>query len=162
MLNRSKLLAALLLAAVFAAGAAVGAAVFAERTDQVGDRGRGDGPSGERRERPRERSYIGWLEGELVLSPTQRDTVERILDGYQGAMSEIWSEIRPRMDSIRTGIRGQIMQVLDSTQQEKYRALIARSDSSRRQERGRESGRDGDQDRSREKREDSGEPPLFW
>jgi hypothetical protein len=161
MLNKSKLWAAVLLVAVFAAGAAVGAAVFAERSDQVEARGRRGDSTGERRERPRERSYVGWLEAELVLSPAQRDTVGRILDGYQGAMSEIWSEVRPRMDSIRTLIRGQILQVLDSAQQDKYRVLTARSDSSRRQERTREGGRDDNEERSRDKRDESGEPHLW-
>jgi uncharacterized membrane protein len=161
MLNRSKLLAAVLLVAVFAAGAAVGAAVFAERSDQADGRRPRDAASGERRERPRERSYIGWLEAELALSPAQRDTVSRILDGYQGAMSEIWSEVRPRMDSIRTRIRGQILLVLDSAQQDRYRVLTARSDSSRRQERTREGGRDDNEERSRDKRDESGEPRLW-
>jgi hypothetical protein len=138
-LNRSKLLAAALLAAVFAAGAAVGAAVFAPRADQAEARTPHDGGRGGPRERSRERSYIGWLEAELSLSPAQRDTVERILDGYQGAMREISAEVRPRVDSIRARIRAEIAGVLDPAQQERYRVLTARSDSSRRSERERDS-----------------------
>jgi hypothetical protein len=150
MLNKSKLLAGALLAAVFAAGAVVGAAVFAPRPPQAHARAHADSTRDGRRERSRERSYIGWLEEELALAPAQRDTVERILAGYQGAMQEIWTEVRPRMDSIRLQIRGQIMAVLDSTQQERYRMLAARSDSTRRADRDRDSSRNGKREGTRD------------
>jgi hypothetical protein len=151
MLNKSKLLAGALLTAVFAAGAVVGAAVFAPRPPQADARDHADSTRAGRRERSRERSYIGWLEAELALAPAQRDTVERILDGYQGAMQEIWTEVRPRMDSIRLQIRGQIMAVLDSTQQERYRMLAGRSDSTRRADRDRDSSRNGKREGTRDK-----------
>jgi len=152
MLNRSKLLAGALLAAVFAAGAVVGAAAFAPRPPQVEARDHAADSTREgRRERSRERSYIGWLEAELALAPAQRDTIERILGGYQGAMQEIWTEVRPRMDSIRLQIRGQILAVLDSTQQARYRVLAARSDSSRHADRDRDSSRNGKREGTRDK-----------
>jgi hypothetical protein len=151
MFSRSQLVAGALLAAVFAAGLVVGAAAFATRGDKVVTRERSAGEREGRRERPRERSYIGWLEAELALAPAQRDTVERILDGYQGAMQEIWTEVRPRMDSIRLEIRGEIMAVLDSTQQERFLVLAARSDSNRRAERDRDSIRNGKRDGKRDK-----------
>jgi hypothetical protein len=152
MLNRSKLLASALLMAVFAAGAAVGAAVFAPRPPQADVPAQtADSTHAARRERSREHSYIGWLEAELALAPAQRDTVERILDGYQGAMQEIWTEVRPRMDSIRLKIRGEIMAVLDSTQQERYRMLAARSDSTRRADRDRDTSRNGRREGPRDK-----------
>jgi hypothetical protein len=149
MLNRSKLLAAVLLATVFAAGGVVGAAVFAPRESRSPARAAGPDREG-RHQRPRERSYIGWLESELGLAPAQRDTIETILDGYQGAMQEIWTEVRPRMDSIRTLIREEIIAVLDSVQQERFRTLATRSDSSRRAERERDSIRNGKREGSRE------------
>jgi hypothetical protein len=125
MLNRSKLYAFALLVVVFAAGAVAGGAVSAA----WGDRARGrDRTTTERRD---DRSYVGRLQRDLALTPAQRDSAERIVASYQGAMHEIWSEMRPRMDTIRTEIRTQIMAVLDSTQQETYRAMIARSDSAR-------------------------------
>ena len=139
MLNRSKLLAAALLTAVFAAGVVVGAAVFSTRTPGTEMRDRREADRAERPERGRERSYIGWLDSELTLEPAQRDTIQRILDGYQGAMREISAEVRPRMDSIRVQIRHDILAVLDSARQERYRVLTARSDSSRRAERARDS-----------------------
>lgn len=141
MFNRSKFLAGALLAAVFAAGGAVGAAVVSQREARVETPGRRDGERQGQRERGRERSYIGWLDSELTLVPAQRDTIARILDNYQGAMREISASVRPRLDSIRIQIRAEIMAVLDPTQLERYRTLMARSDSSRRAERERDSVR---------------------
>lgn len=140
MLNRSKILAAALLVAVFAAGIAVGAAASAAWGDRTPAPASTERP--ERRESRRDRSYLDWLDEELTLTPVQRDTVKHILEGYQGSMHEIWIELRPRMDTIRLRVRQQIMPILDSTQQDRYRALIARSDSGRRGERGREEKRD--------------------
>jgi hypothetical protein len=152
MLNRSKLLAVALLAAVFVAGAVVGAAAFAPRGPEVSrPEQAADSTREGRRGRSRDRSYIGWLNDELTLAPAQRDTIEQILDGYQGAMEEMWTEIRPRMDSLRARIRGQIMAVLDSTQQDRYRMLATRSDSARRADRDRDSSRNGKREGNRDK-----------
>ncbi|MDH3497109.1 MAG: periplasmic heavy metal sensor [Gemmatimonadota bacterium] len=133
MLNRSKLFAAGLLTAAFLAGAGVGGAVSAA----WGDRARGEP---RRPEGPRP-SYAERLQQDLTLTPTQRDTVERIVIGYQGAMESIWTEVRPRMDSVRLAIRTEILAVLDSAQQERFRALIARGDSARAREREGHGGR---------------------
>jgi hypothetical protein len=122
LVNRSKVFALALLAAVFVAGGAVGVAAsgawHGHRQREV-DR------------RDRRETYSDRLQRELGLTAPQRDTVERIVTGFQGHMDRIWAEMRPRMDSVRDGIRAQIMLVLDSTQQVRYRALIARSDSAR-------------------------------
>jgi hypothetical protein len=124
LINRSKVLALVLLVAVFAAGGAVGVAVSgAWRGHRAADP--------EHRDRRATTSYADRLQTELNLSPAQHDTVERIVTGYQGHMDRIWAEMRPRMDSVRDGIRDQIMMVLDSTQQVRFRAMIARSDSVR-------------------------------
>lgn len=124
LMNHSKVLALVLLVAVFLAGGAVGiAASGAWRGHRASDADRRD-----RRETP---SYADRLQREVNLTPAQRDTVERIVAGYQGHMDRIWTEVRPRMDSLRDDIRAQIMLVLDSTQQARYRALIVRSDSVR-------------------------------
>jgi Spy/CpxP family protein refolding chaperone len=149
-LNKSKLLALALLVTVFAAGAVVGAALFSrEPQAETADRRSGDDRDG-RRGRG-ERSYIGWLDAELTLAPAQRDTIERILDGYQGAMREISASVRPRVDSIRTQIRGEIMSVLRPEQQEQYRLLTTRSDSSRKAERERDSLRHVKREGTRDK-----------
>ena len=123
MLHRSKFYAASLLVATFAVGVAVGTGVSALATDRSPER---DG----RERRPRE-SYSDRLGRELLLSQEQRDSVTRILDGYQDSMSAMWESLRPRTDSIRTAIRQNIMDLLDSTQQDRYRTYMHRTDSVR-------------------------------
>lgn len=123
MLHRSKLYAAGLLAAVFAAGIAVGTGVSAAASDNRGDR---DG-----RERRSRESYADRLGRELILTPVQRDSVDRVLDTYQDSMSAMWARMRPRMDSIRVNIRRDIGVLLDSAQQERYRDYVHRTDSAR-------------------------------
>lgn len=122
MLNRSKLLAAALLFAAFVAGGAVGGAVSAAWGDN------------ERRvsSEPRHRtSYAERLQAELVLSVQQRDSVNAILERREEQMDVIWREIRPRFDSLRTAIRGEIMSLLIDDQRTRYQELIDRSDSIR-------------------------------
>jgi type IV pilus biogenesis protein CpaD/CtpE len=123
MLNRSKLYAVALLAAVFAAGVAVGTGVSAAARDRR---------SAERPERERrEGGYAERLSRDLGLTTAQRDSVQIILDRYQEPMSAMWTAMRPRMDSIRSAIRADILGVLDSSQQEQYRLLMHRGDSAR-------------------------------
>jgi hypothetical protein len=124
LMNRSKVLALALLAAVFVAGGLVGIAgsgAWRGHRASVADR----------RDHRETMSYADRLQRDVNLTQAQHDTVEQIVTGYQGHMDRIWAEIRPRMDSLRDDIRAQIMMVLDSTQQVRYRALIARSDSVR-------------------------------
>ena len=123
MLHRSKFYAAALLAAAFAVGVAVGTGVSAAAGDRSPDR--------EARERRPRESYSDRLGRELLLSQEQRDSVTRILDGYQDSMSMMWESLRPRTDSIRTAIRQNIMDLLDSTQQDRYRTYMHRTDSVR-------------------------------
>ena len=123
MLNRSKLYAAVLLAAAFLAGAVVGGAAQAA----WGDRDRRDARDGRRREH----SYVDRLARDLSLSSTQRDSAVTIIEGYSVAMEQLWTEMRPRMDSLRTEIRTNIAAILTPEQQQEYRALNARSDSAR-------------------------------
>ncbi len=124
MLNRSKLSAVVLLTAVFASGTVVGGAVSAAW---------GDRPNTEenRRERRRDRDYASHLQEELGLSTSQRDSVQQILKTYQQAMSELWSDVRPRMQEIRVEVRGHITDVLDEEQQARFAEHNARSDSAR-------------------------------
>ncbi len=122
MLNRSKLWAAGLLFATFAVGLAVGGAVSAARGDDDGDfRGR----------RGRRTSYAERLQEDLALQPAQRESVKVILERRQTAMQELWREVAPRFDTLRTQIRGEIMGLLDEAQQARFQELIARSDSAR-------------------------------
>lgn len=129
MLNRSKLLAFGLLSGVFVAGGVVGGAAragLANRPEK--DRGRQERSDRAPRER---RSYTDRLAGELQLTPIQRDSLEHILATYQDAMDALWAEVRPRMQTIRTEVRGEIRAMLDETQQERFTAHLARVDSAR-------------------------------
>ncbi len=122
MLNRSKLLAAGLLVGTFITGAAVGGALSAAW---------GDGDRGTPREPARHHGYAERLQAELALSTEQRDSVAAILTRREEQMHAIWQGVRPRFDSLRTAIRGEIMALLNDEQQGKYQALIERSDSLR-------------------------------
>jgi len=123
MLHRSKLYAAGLLAAVFIAGIAVGAGVSAAASDRT--------PESRARRASERLSYADRLERELTLSPVQRESVDHILAAYEDSMSAMWTELRPRMDALRTSIRQNVASLLDSTQQESYRAYMHRTDSLR-------------------------------
>jgi hypothetical protein len=123
MVQRSKLYAAGLLAVTFAAGVAVGTGVSAA----AGDRKRDEGG----RERRARESYADRLGRELQLTPVQRDSVARIVEGFQDSMAAVWEPLQPRMDSIRTSIRHNIRMLLDSTQQDRYRDYMHRMDSTR-------------------------------
>jgi hypothetical protein len=120
--RRSKLYALALLAGVFVAGVAVGAAVSAAASDTP-RRDRGDGR--------REGSYADRLARDLELSPVQQESVKAILERYEGPTEAIWADMRPRMDSIRSAIRGEIVGVLDSAQRQEYRMITHRADSAR-------------------------------
>ncbi len=123
MLNRSKALAAALLAATFVLGVAVGAAGLAAWTDS-------------RRERPRRESerlgFVDRLERDLDLTAQQRDSVAMIVDRRNDAMREVWREMAPRFDSLRSVINQEILAVLDDEQQAGFEAMLARADSARR------------------------------
>ena len=123
MLQRSKLYAAGLLAVTFAAGLAVGTGVSA----LASDRGQ---PDAARERRVRE-SYADRLTRELELTAAQHDSVDRIVYAYQDSMAAMWQAVQPRTDSIRASIRRDIHDLLDATQQERYRAYTHRTDSIR-------------------------------
>jgi len=121
--NKSKLYAVGLLVAVFAAGIAVGTGVSAAASDR-GTRRTRDGDR-------RQEGYAERLERELQLAPAQKDTVDQILARYQDSMTVLWGSMRPRTDSIRVGVRNDIMNALSPSQQTQYRDFIHRSDSIR-------------------------------
>ncbi|MFQ5703283.1 MAG: hypothetical protein ACE5HT_04600 [Gemmatimonadales bacterium] len=130
MLNRSKLWAAILLIAAFAAGVAVGGGT----TAALGDGKAATNATSERnstRDREHRRSYGERLQEELNLSPSQRASVDTIIQRRQTEMHNLWKEVGPKFDALRNDIRKQVMSVLDETQQEKFRELIASSDRNR-------------------------------
>lgn len=93
--------------------------------------GVGDGDRERERERSPRLSYIERLDRELNLAPEQRDSVAAILRRHDATIKQIWQESRQRFDQVRAQLRGDIMQVLNEEQREKYQAFIARSDSIR-------------------------------
>ncbi|HEX9728409.1 MAG TPA: hypothetical protein VGA37_07900 [Gemmatimonadales bacterium] len=124
MLNRSKLYALLLLLGVFVTGTVVGGAVSAAWGDRAAKRtGNAD--------RPPRRSYAERLEQELGLDAGQRDSIVEILRRNQEAMRDLWTETRPRMDTIRSNVRSEILSLLTDEQREAYTTYNARNDSVR-------------------------------
>jgi hypothetical protein len=118
MLNRSTTWAVALLAATFGAGVAIGvggralwvryaSAAAPERAHGV-------------------EHLMGELDGELRLTPPQRDSVHAILERHYARMSEAWETVRPRFDTLRAAMDSEVARQLTPTQQAHYRDLIAR------------------------------------
>src|SRR5213082_168249 len=118
MLNRSTTWAVALLAATFVAGLAVG----------IGSRAlwvRYASAAAPERAHGVER-LMGELNGELRLTPPQRDSVHAILQRHYTRMSEAWETVRPRFDTLRAGMDSEVSRQLTPDQQAIYRDLIAR------------------------------------
>lgn len=122
MIARSKLLAGTVIGAAFAAGLGLGVALSAALDVGNGDR---------ERERSPRLSYIERLDRELNLTAEQRDSVAAILRRHDATTKQIWQESRQRFDQVRAQLRGDIMNLLNEEQRERYQAFIARSDSIR-------------------------------
>jgi hypothetical protein len=90
--------------------------------------------NGQRSSAPGE-SFVALLTEELALTPSQQDSVRAVLARGQPSMDAIWEEIRPRVDSVRTIIRGEIVPQLTQAQQPKFAALTARLDAERKEQR---------------------------
>jgi ribosomal protein S17E len=80
---------------------------------------------------------VGRLAGELGLTESQKDSVQRVLDRHQPAMDSLWATVRlqfgPQFQSERQLIRNEISGFLTSEQKAKY-AELQRQDSLRRAE----------------------------
>jgi Spy/CpxP family protein refolding chaperone len=125
--NQSRLWAGLLLAATFGAGAMVGGAISATRN---GDDEAAAASRGERRdEGRRERGFAAQLTREVDLTQEQHDSVRAIIKRYDPAMRAVWESTRPRFDSLRREIHGEIMLVLTAEQRQAYQEWRARRDS---------------------------------
>lgn len=114
MFNRSKTWAVVLLAATFGAGIAAGWAMQAWADDRGGTRGR-RGPD----------AMVAYLAGELDLTAAQRDSVRAVFARHRPAMRALWESVHPQMDSLRRNMRDEIASHLTSTQQARYRELVA-------------------------------------
>ena len=67
--------------------------------------------------------YLDHLTRNLDLTPVQQDSVKAVLDRYTPAMDSLMSEIRPRLDTVRTAMRAEITRFLDPRQQKEYEAM---------------------------------------
>jgi Spy/CpxP family protein refolding chaperone len=103
--------AAALLLATFVLGAAAGAAAmaYASRTPPQAQ-GRGAW-------------YLDHLTRNLDLTPVQQDSVKAVIDRFTPAMDSLMSEIRPRLDTVRTAMRSEIARFLDPRQQKEYQQM---------------------------------------
>ncbi|MGH9261488.1 MAG: hypothetical protein ACRD08_16610, partial [Acidimicrobiales bacterium] len=115
MFNKSKAWAFGLLAAVFAAGIVTGAAVQAVA----------GGDEAPRRGRRSAEAMLAHLTRELDLSPVQQDSVRTIMERYRPAFEAAWREVRPRYDSLRQQVRGEIGAQLTTEQRTRYERLMA-------------------------------------
>jgi len=109
--TRSKALAVTLLLAVFLAG---GAAGWALGTRFPHRRPPGRGPE----------AMAAFLYRRLDLSATQRDSVREIFARHHPEVRAIYSSLRPRMDSLRAVLRGEINAQLTPAQRERYARLL--------------------------------------
>jgi len=124
--KRSTAGAAVALLLVFAAGAAAGVAL--DRTWLAPDAG-GAAAADEGREEdgePRERTVIERFSEELELTRSQRTRIDTILAHFRDRMHEMWSEVRPRYESMVDSARTRIIEVLDEEQARRYRELLER------------------------------------
>lgn len=105
--------AAVLLFATFVLGAAAGAAVMAY----------GARTPASPATQGRAAWYLDHLTKSLDLTPVQHDSVKAVIDRFTPAMDSLMSEIRPRLDTVRTAMRAEIARFLDPAQQKEYEAM---------------------------------------
>ena len=110
-LGRSRAWAVALLVAVFVAGGAGGWAL-GHRRSGGGSRG---GPDG----------IAAYLARRLDLTPAQQESVRAVFVRHHTEMETIWAEVRPRMDSLRAVVRGEVNAQLTPDQQARYARLLA-------------------------------------
>ena len=106
--------AATLLAAVFLAGGLLGGAV----TRMIPPMGMSRDPGG----------MLKHMTSDLDLTPAQQDSIRAILERYRPAMDSAWSEVRPRIETVRARIRSDIAAQLTPEQRSKYEEMMKRHD----------------------------------
>lgn len=117
--RKSRLQAVGLLVAAFAAGAIVGGAAVAGASRAERPAGRGPG------------AYLERLTDELRLTPIQQDSVRVILDRHAPAFDSLWGTVRPRYETLRQSIRGEIRTQLTPEQERRYEDMLARQERER-------------------------------
>jgi len=117
MIPRSRLGAVGLLIAAMSFGALVGGIAVSAAEH------RGMGPATHRHGRD---GYMARLTEELTLTSAQQDSIRSVLDRHRPEMDSMWQEVRPRFDSVRSIMRGEIRAQLAPDQQQKYLQMIER------------------------------------
>jgi hypothetical protein len=117
MIARSRLGAVGLLVAAMSVGALMGGIAVSAAEHRDG------GPESHRHGRD---GVMTRLTEELSLSREQQDSIRAVLDRHRPEMDSMWQEVRPRFDSVRTIMRGEIRTQLSPDQQQKYQQMIER------------------------------------
>ena len=124
MIARSRLGAVGLLVAAMSLGALAGGIAVSAAEHRDG------GPESHRHGRD---GVMTRLTEELSLSREQQDSIRAVLDRHRPEMDSMWQEVRPRFDSVRTVMRGEIRAQLTTEQQTKYQQLIERREREQRE-----------------------------
>lgn len=111
-LRRARLLSATLLVVVFMAGALVGA--LADRVLAPWDHHR-RGP----------RRMEAEIFERLHLDSRQKAEVEKVLERRRTEAAAVWSEVKPRLNQVVAGTRGDLARVLTPEQLREYDRLMA-------------------------------------
>lgn len=77
-------------------------------------------------------AMVAYLAQQLGLSAVQQDSIRTVLEHRRLEMDSIWHATRPRIDSLRRTMQGQIEQALTPEQKERFRELVAWHDRQRR------------------------------
>ena len=109
--------AATLLAAVFLAGGLLGGALVRMLPLPGSMRDTG--------------GMLAHMTKDLDLTAPQQDSIRAILDRYRPAMDSAWSEVRPRIETVRARVRSDIAAQLTPEQRAKYDAMMKRHDEAR-------------------------------
>ena len=132
MIPRSRLGAVGLLVAALSLGALVGGIAVSAAEHRDG------GPVAHQHGRD---GFMARLTEELTLSAPQQDSIRAVLDRHRPAMDSMWQEVRPRFDSVRAIMRGEIRAQLSAEQQSKYQQMIERRERESRERKNAENNR---------------------
>ena len=124
MIPRSRLGAVALLGAAMAFGGLVGGIAVSAAEHRDG------GPIAHKHGRD---AYMARLTEELRLSTEQQDSIRSVLDRHRPQLDSMWQEVRPRFDSVRAIMRGEIRAQLSTGQQATYQQMIERREREQRE-----------------------------
>jgi len=125
MIPRSRLGAVILLLAAMSFGALVGGIAVSAAEH------RGGGSVTHRHGRD---GVMARLTEELELSSAQQDSIRTVLERHRPEMDSMWQEVRPRFDSVRSIMRGEIRAQLSPEQQTRYQQMIERREREQREQ----------------------------